>query len=309
MVRKDKDHQCPTCGDQFSSNWGMRSHHKQVHGENVISNEDILEWIRDTAEELERTPTQTEVEEHVEQFNVGMCYNRFESWNEALQKAGFELNLARNPTREDLLSEIEIVRKKIGRVPTTEEMDNHGRYSSTTYWKAFGEWSNALAVLGLSPPHEPTKPDLLSEVQRLHEEIDRVPTKRDMLSDGKYSSQVYSNRFGSWNKAIKSAGFKPNLARGEVTYTPLDYGSGWNEEKKEQVRERDDRICQNPGCGRTEEEHIEEFGMKQPVHHITPADQINNPEERNDPDNLITLCCDGCHQKWEGIPLRPDNRP
>lgn len=82
------------------------------------------------------------------------------------------------------------------------------------------------------------------------------------------------------------------------------YGPGWNKTKKEAVRIRDQARCQN--CGRTEPEHIEEFGAKHTVHHITPARDIDDPEERNAMENLITLCRGKCHQAWEKMaPLRP----
>lgn len=83
------------------------------------------------------------------------------------------------------------------------------------------------------------------------------------------------------------------------------YGQGWNERKKRQVRIRDQARCQH--CGRTEAEHIDEFGTKHVVHHITPARQVDDPEERNAEGNLITLCRGSCHKTWEQMsPLRPD---
>jgi len=82
------------------------------------------------------------------------------------------------------------------------------------------------------------------------------------------------------------------------------YGSGWNENKKERVRERDGRTCQE--CGRGEAEHIELFGRKHSVHHIEKARTFDDPSERNAMENLITLCCGECHQTWERMaPLRP----
>jgi predicted HNH restriction endonuclease len=56
-----------------------------------------------------------------------------------------------------------------------------------------------------------------------------------------------------------------------------------------------------------EEDHLEEYGRRLDVHHITPAREIDDPDERNAMDNLITLCRGGCHHTWEQMaPLRPD---
>ncbi|QLH80990.1 HNH endonuclease [Halosimplex pelagicum] len=85
------------------------------------------------------------------------------------------------------------------------------------------------------------------------------------------------------------------------------YGPGWTLSKKEAVRERDDRECQH--CGRGEEEHLEEFGRRHAVHHITPARSFDDPQKRNAMNNLVTLCVERCHQDWEAMaPLRPDTR-
>jgi 5-methylcytosine-specific restriction endonuclease McrA len=82
------------------------------------------------------------------------------------------------------------------------------------------------------------------------------------------------------------------------------YGPGWNDNKKERVRKRDGRTCQH--CGRSEQEHIAEFGFKHNIHHITPAREIKDPAERNAMENLITLCAQPCHDIWESLaPLRP----
>ena len=81
------------------------------------------------------------------------------------------------------------------------------------------------------------------------------------------------------------------------------YGEGWDEAKRERVRENYNRECQ--GCGVAEAEYIQQSGNRLSVHHITPARAFDDPEERNAESNLIPLC-QPCHVgKWEGIPLRP----
>lgn len=78
------------------------------------------------------------------------------------------------------------------------------------------------------------------------------------------------------------------------------YGPGWNEEKRSAVRERDDRTCQDPRCSVTQSQHLEEYDQKLHVHHLRKARDVDDPSERNAPDNLITLCLD-CHKQWERI--------
>jgi len=82
------------------------------------------------------------------------------------------------------------------------------------------------------------------------------------------------------------------------------YGKGWSEPKRETVRKRDGRECID--CGMLEADHVDKFDEKLHVHHIIPAREIDDAEERNGMDNLITLCRT-CHLgKWEQIPgLKP----
>lgn len=95
----------------------------------------------------------------------------------------------------------------------------------------------------------------------------------------------------------------PDSTRWEGGY--LNYGEGWNDRKKERVRERDDYVCQHPGCTITNEEHKERVGKSLAVHHIQPARSFDDAERRNDMENLITLCMTH-HRMWEEIaPLRP----
>lgn len=94
----------------------------------------------------------------------------------------------------------------------------------------------------------------------------------------------------------------PNWAGGHVPYGP-----GWTAAKRRKVRDRDNRECQD--CGMANDVHEKRHGQKLHVHHIRPARSVEDPEERNGADNLITLCRD-CHLgKWEQMtPLRPDTR-
>lgn len=82
------------------------------------------------------------------------------------------------------------------------------------------------------------------------------------------------------------------------------YGKGWNDEKKAAVRKRDSHQCQS--CGLTGREHIEQYGFKLHVHHITPARQFDDSAERNAMENLVALCV-ACHNEWEQFaPPHPD---
>lgn len=78
------------------------------------------------------------------------------------------------------------------------------------------------------------------------------------------------------------------------------YGDGWTETKRKAVRERDDHTCQDPRCSVTQADHLDEYDEQLHVHHLRKARDVDGAEERNAPENLITLCRD-CHRRWEKI--------
>lgn len=55
---------------------------------------------------------------------------------------------------------------------------------------------------------------LISELKRFQTETNKVPCARDM-GNSYPSVQAYQNHFGSWNNALKAAGFKPRKTRVE----------------------------------------------------------------------------------------------
>ncbi len=60
-------------------------------------------------------------------------------------------------------------------------------------------------------------PELVEELLRCHAELKRIGeslTYRSYSKVGKYSSSIFSNRFGSWNDALKAAGIEPNETKG-----------------------------------------------------------------------------------------------
>ena len=78
------------------------------------------------------------------------------------------------------------------------------------------------------------------------------------------------------------------------------YGPNW-QEKREEARSRDGYKCQD--CGVAEED----LEIPLHVHHINPLKNFDDVEDANRLSNLVSLC-QPCHNRWEGIPLKPDNR-
>jgi hypothetical protein len=100
----------------------------------------------------------------------------------------------------------------------------------------------------------------------------------------KYNIKTVKWTRNSWIKSMTGIN-NPNYINGEGNFPyPLEF----NDELKEQIRKRDNYICQN--CGMTEEEHLIVKGQILSIHHIDY--NKDNCKETN----LITVC-DSCNTR------------
>lgn len=349
-----------------------------------IADDELLEEIRRLAEQLGERPTADEMEERGE-YSRTAYYNHFDSWDTALKKAGFEKggHTPYSLTDEQLIEEINRMAEN-GDPPTVMELLENGKYDSKVYYDHFGSWNSALREAGYEPNHEKNVPRFTKSCEICGDDMElaEYESSRRFCSKechGKYRSEKYTgkahpryvervevecsycgeyfkreewlaNRNGAdlcsmdcrkaWRSEIFNGSRHPRWVdrvtvecdncgsdiereKREVEQKDnffcdkeclaewlekpdavdrIDYGPGWNEEKKETVREKYDRTCQ--ACGDSEEKHLEMYGARLSVHHILPADWFDNPEKRNAVSNLVPLCC-VCHKQWEGIPLKP----
>lgn len=104
------------------------------------------------------------------------------------------------------------------------------------------------------------------------------------------------NCYGEWLSENRSGEHSQHWKGDERVTGRPDYGPGWGEQKREHIRRRDGRECQD--CGMANEDHLLEYGCRLNVHHIVPARQATNPAVYNAPRNLVTLCV-ACHMTRE----------
>jgi hypothetical protein len=110
----------------------------------------------------------------------------------------------------ELLEEIRCLANN-GVPPTISEMNESGQFHAATYQRRFGSWNEALRAAGFLPNNRTdiTKRELIEEAHRLADG-DSPPTKHEMSENGDFAPTTYEKRFGSWNKALQTAGFPPN---------------------------------------------------------------------------------------------------
>jgi hypothetical protein len=134
--------------------------------------------------------------------------------------------------------------------------------------------------------------------KKWYENIEHRIKQKEAMNRPEVIAKCVINAKKQWRdpkfKASMSGENSPHWRGGSSSFP---YPAEFNEELKESIRERDNRICQMPGCGKTEAEN----GRNLDVHHID-CNRINCSEE-----NLISLCFD-CHNKtkhnrifWEAV--------
>lgn len=189
---------------------GLDPEERQTRAESQkIPKAELLNDIRRLADTSGDPPT---LQEYREQGDYGAqtLYDRFGSWNAALEAAEFE---SRDPTTEAsgeaLLNELHRLSED-GQPPTVAMMRSEGNYWVSTYQDHFGSWKAALEAAGFEPRSsvEISHEALLTALQVLGAKLEKTPTVAEMTEQGEHSPQTYRREFGSWNDALEAAGFE-----------------------------------------------------------------------------------------------------
>lgn len=175
--------------------------------EQSVTDEELLEEIRRLAEELGHPPSLKEARAQGD-YSVTTFYQRFGSWSESLEAAGFESREPQSEIPDEvLLAELEQLAEDLGEPPSISQMDEQGEYWGSTYQEHFGSWSTAMEEAGFEPPDTSRieEADLLAELRRLADELGHRPRLVDMREEGRYGERTYYRRFGSWTAALEEA--------------------------------------------------------------------------------------------------------
>ncbi|WP_143420987.1 homing endonuclease associated repeat-containing protein [Halorubrum halodurans] len=176
-----------------------------------VPNSELRDELERLADQFGQTPTKDQMEEHG-RFGASTYSSAFGSWNDALREANFELNREKDVDRKRLLDEIRRLKEVCGKVPTANEMEQYGCFAATTYNRRFGSWNEALQAAGCEVNNRSNipEPELLEEIKRLKEDLGQVPRAVDMEKEGQFGWATYKTTFGSWNDALRRAGFELN---------------------------------------------------------------------------------------------------
>lgn len=124
-----------------------------------ISEEEILEEIRNVAKTVDWVPSASDFREHGD-ISISTVRNRFDSWTEARKKAGVnkmsterleELNeSSADASREELIQEIRSLYEKVGETLTAADVVSFGEYDKNEYEMVFGSVFDAMREAGIA---------------------------------------------------------------------------------------------------------------------------------------------------------------
>ncbi|WP_415383016.1 homing endonuclease associated repeat-containing protein [Halosimplex sp. TS25] len=177
-----------------------------------VSDSELLAELESLADELDRTPRQSDVVENG-RFSVSLYKRRFGSWNDALEECGFQPVHRYNIGESELLDALNDLATELDRTPKAREMDEVGKFSTPPYFDRFGSWIEALEAAGLETPlsfEDVSCEQLLDEIERIAESIDGIPKIFDIRKHSTIKSKWYYREFDSWNQALRNAGFEPH---------------------------------------------------------------------------------------------------
>lgn len=189
-----------------------------------IPKEDLLAELQRLAEDLGRTPKVSDMND-IGKYSNGPYNSTFGTWSAALEEAGLEPTHNKHATKADLIQTIEEVADELGRTPKRSEAVELGKYSASKYYTIFGSWTAAIKEVGLEPHRRPNvcKDEIISDLQRVADQLQRVPERKEFNEFVDYHATTVERRFGTWGDAVVEAGLIPNRNYGATDAELLEH--------------------------------------------------------------------------------------
>ena len=207
-------YECEICERVFDSSKGRGIHRANAHTEEEICDVLIAELQR-LADQINHPPGLRDMNQHGAHSSK-TYQKKFGSWNNALRAAGLEINAETDIDKSDLIDELCRLGDELNRTPTSRDMADKGKYGTATYTHKFGSWNDAVQEAGLEivRQRDVSRADMISEIQRLADELGKPPAVHQMRDQGKLSVTTISREFGTWSAALEHAGYEPNKEMG-----------------------------------------------------------------------------------------------
>lgn len=181
---------------------------------------DVITKIQTLSFNIGKTPSLQDYRNDKNNPSQRVLYTFYDSWNEALEDAGFTIH--KYLTKEELIELLKQFNKEFNKVPTCRSLTSAKEYpSAATYRRNFGSWNNALELAGFKK--NLTKANITHDKNYIIECIKnyvkkhgKVPTSKQFDADKSFPcTRTVVAYCGSWKTAIEESGF---------TYVNSGYG-------------------------------------------------------------------------------------
>lgn len=176
-----------------------------------LPNEKMVVLLKAAARDLGRVPTLEDMHGREGCPHPGTFRHRFGSWPKALRAAGL-IPPERSYTDGELIALLQSAEERLARSPTKRAFDAIDGYPrSGLYVRRFGSWEEALRSAGCETRKlRYTDDELVGALCQAGDELGRVPTRDELDAlKGYPGSHTYVSRFGSWDDALRAAGYRP----------------------------------------------------------------------------------------------------
>lgn len=155
-------------------------------------------------------PLEVALHSHKKDHKHFFC-NR-ECYHEYLRENGRNKPAWNKISKADLQNELLRLNDILDRVPTLEDLKEHGKYCEDPFRSTFGTWNHALISVGLVPSKIGTKipkEEALRDLKRVADIVGKQPTCDDYKKYGKYTVSRFSYHFGGFVYALQELGYPP----------------------------------------------------------------------------------------------------
>lgn len=237
--------------------------------------------MQELAEELGKSPTSVEMNEHG-RYSKQPFQNEFGTWNNAVEAAGLEVGKRSRDGVVYPTLECEWCGKEYQKRPSKAE---RSRFCSVECRDGFKTtWT------GENNPRENAGELVTITCEWCGIDFDVIPAREETARFCSYDCT------GEHHRDVRSGEDSPNWKGGKEVY----YGPNWRKQRGRAL-ERDGYVCQR--CDKTRQESLDKHNKGLDVHHIVPLSTFKTENEfdyesANALSNLISLCV-VCHTKIE----------
>jgi hypothetical protein len=127
----------------------------------------------------------------------------------------------------------------------------------------------------------------------------RVPSREKQNKDGTYTGTTYSNRFGSWNKALRELGYKVKKHHGHIEVDCFNCGKTMEKELN-QIENTDNNFCSKSCLNQAKEfNNCSHCGREFEADYRNGNGNVYCSDECSRKSKLAIYQCENCNEEFE----------